>query len=714
MSRTAPLYIAHISVHGLIRGQQQELGRDPDTGGQVKYVVDLVKTLAAESAVEQVDLFTRQIIDDNVNADYAQPLETLVENARFVRLPAGPEDYIRKEELWDYLDSFADNLLDWIYQQPRLPNLIHSHYADAGYVGCRIANATGIPLVHTGHSLGRDKRKRLLSNGFSATEIETRYHIARRIEAEETTLATANLVITSTSNEIEDQYELYDYYPPDRMAVIPPGTDLEAFYPPAANDSTHPFGQELTRFLNNPDKPMILALSRADERKNIASLVKAYGASEDLRKRANLVLVLGNREDIRDLDDGPAAVLTEILMLIDKYDLYGHVAVPKQHKAEDVPAIYRLAAASKGVFVNPALTEPFGLTLLEATASGLPLVATENGGPVDILRNCENGYLIDPLNPDDIADKLLRILTTQAQWQTFSERGLQAVKRYYSWQAHAYSYLEHIQPLIATQKPLALRDSSQKAGRNHLGAIVSDIDQNLLGHPEGLAAFAKTLQQHRRRISFGIATGRNRDSALAVIRQHGIPFPDFLITSLGTEIYYTRELIYDRTWERHIDHLWTPSEIKELLADAPGLLLQEKNQQSRFKLSYYFDAKQAPSLDEINTHLRRHEQSVYLSIAFGQFLDILPIRASKGAAMRYVAQHWDIPLESILVAGGSGADEDMMRGKPLAVVVANRHNEELAQLEELETIYFAAEPHALGVLEALKHYDFFRLIEDAA
>jgi sucrose-phosphate synthase len=93
--------------------------------------------------------------------------------------------------------------------------------------------------------------------------------------------------------------------------------------------------------------------------------------------------------------------------------------------------------------------------------------------------------------------------------------------------------------------------------------------------------------------------------------------------------------------------------------------------------------------------------------AFGQYLDIVPARASKGQALRYVAQRWDIPLENILVAGGSGADEDMMRGNTLAVVVGNRHYEELSQLEDLEQIYFATQDHALGILEAIDHYDFF-------
>lgn len=98
-------------------------------------------------------------------------------------------------------------------------------------------------------------------------------------------------------------------------------------------------------------------------------------------------------------------------------------------------------------------------------------------------------------------------------------------------------------------------------------------------------------------------------------------------------------------------------------------------------------------------------------IAFGQYIDIIPSRASKGQALRYVAQRLDIPLKHILVAGGSGADEDMMRGNTLAVVVGNRHHEELSQLEDQDRIYFADLPHAAGILEAVDHYDFFNACE---
>ena len=135
-------------------------------------------------------------------------------------------------------------------------------------------------------------------------------------------------------------------------------------------------------------------------------------------------------------------------------------------------------------------------------------------------------------------------------------------------------------------------------------------------------------------------------------------------------------------------------------------MLQPKQEQSRFKISYYIDPEKAPPLEEINRLLHQEELVVNSIMSFGQFLDIMPIRASK--ALRYVAATWEVPLNHILVAGGSGADEDMMRGNTLAVVVGNRHHEELSKLEDLESIYFADKDGAGGILEALEYYDFFR------
>ena len=199
---------------------------------------------------------------------------------------------------------------------------------------------------------------------------------------------------------------------------------------------------------------MILALSRADERKNISTLLEAYGESPKLQKIANVVIVAGNREDIREMDQGPQEVLKELLLLVDYYDLYGKVAIPKHHKPQQVPEIYRIAASLGGVFVNPALTEPFGLTLLEAAATGLPVVATENGGPVDIIGNCQNGVLVDPLDKADITAALLHLLRDAGEWQRLSDNGLRGVRQHYAWQAHAEAYLCRIRPLLGEPVPV--------------------------------------------------------------------------------------------------------------------------------------------------------------------------------------------------------------------------------------------------------------------
>lgn len=697
------LYLVMISIHGLIRGHDLELGRDADTGGQTKYVVDLARALGENDEVGRVDLITQRVCCDSVSGDYSKPIEPLSGSARIVRIDATPGEYLPKEQLWDHLDSFLDNLLTWLHQQPRMPDAVHSHYPDAGYVAVRLANLLGIPLIHTGHSLGRDKRRRLLASGIQKQVIEETYNITQRIAAEEETLANADLVITSTNNEIEEQYALYNYYDPHRMVVIPPGTDLEEFHPPDENQ-VFAFAESLQPFLRNPDKPLILALSRPDERKNISMLVEAYGTSAALQQAANLLIIAGNRTDIRDLNGGACGVFTDLLLLIDAYNLYGKVAMPKQHRSTDVPEIYRMATASRGVFINPALTEPFGLTLLEAAASGLPVVATENGGPVDIIGHCGNGILVDPLDREEIARALLKLLQDPDAWQQASENGLKGVRRHYTWQAHAKTFLENLLRLQGRHQPLSIDQPLEDTATFRDWAIFTDLDQSLLGDPDGLREFVEVIRMNRKRVTFGIATARRFDSALAVMNKNDIPRPDVLISSMGTRIHHGHTLSEDNRWAAHIDHHWNRDRIVDALREQPAMALQDKSRQSRFKISYNYDPAKAPAVEEIIALLHQHEVTANVFFSFGQYLDIVPSRASKGLALRYVAMRLDIPLNQVLVAGGSGADEDMMRGNTLAVVVANRHREELSRLEDFDQVYFSNQAHARGILDAMDHY----------
>ncbi|KAL0407625.1 UNVERIFIED_CONTAM: putative sucrose-phosphate synthase 1 [Sesamum radiatum] len=459
-SKDMKLYLVLISLHGLIRGENMELGRDSDTGGQVKYVVELARALGSMPGVYRVDLLTRQVLAPDVDWTYGEPTEMLnplnPENnmnetgesggAYIIRIPFGPKDkYLSKEVLWPHIPEFVD---------------------DAGNSAALLSGALNVPMIFTGHSLGRDKLEQLLKQGRqSREEINSTYKIMRRIEAEEMTLDDAEVIITSTRQEIEEQWRLYDGFDPvlerklrarikrnvscygrfmPRMVVIPPGMEFRNVVPHDGDIDGEAEGNgDDYAFLYQSTQANDTCFARPDPKKNLITLVKAFGECRPLRDLANLTLIMGNRDAIDDMSTTNSSVLLSILKLIDKYDLYGHVAYPKHHKQSDVPDIYRLAAKTKGVFINPAFIEPFGLTLIEAAARGLPIVATKNGGPVDIHRVLDNGVLVDPHNQQSIADALRKLVADKQLWARCRDNGLKNI-HLFSWPEHCKTYLARV------------------------------------------------------------------------------------------------------------------------------------------------------------------------------------------------------------------------------------------------------------------------------
>ncbi|MGE9290454.1 MAG: HAD-IIB family hydrolase [Puniceicoccales bacterium] len=712
MSQKKGIRIALLSLHGLIRGENLELGRDEDTGGQIKYVIELARALAERPDVDRVDLITRQIMDDRVSGDYAQPEEAIAENAYIIRIPFGPRRYLYKTKLWPYMELFVDQCLNYFQRNRAVPDVIHGHYADAGYGGAQLARLLGIPFIFTGHSLGRVKKERLLESGISQKKIESSYRITRRIEAEEFALETCSLIITSTHQEVRQQYEKYDHYIPERMEVIPPGVNLESFRPPRDEEEEPEIAQKINLFFDDPSKPMIVAMARPDERKNLERLVLTYGESPQLQREANLVLIMGSRTDIREMPSGQRAVLNNILTLIDVYDLYGKVAYPKHHRADDVPEIYRMITRSRGVFINPAMTEPFGLTLLEAAASGVPIVATNDGGPSDIIANCKNGILIDPFDTDAIEKALLRALTEPETWNDWSRTGHDNVHKYYSWQRHAERYIRDVNEVLDVFKSspsiTGRRKTRPLTGVDRI--VIADIDNTLTGDDDAMHEFFDLLENTDAHIGFGIATGRRFEEVMRLMDEHHMPQPEVIITSVGTEMYYGKNLTPDASWRKHIDFRWEPEKVHAALSSIDGLYPQEEHEQSTFKISYGIDFAKAPSVATIRRILRENGVRVKVIVSLGMFLDIIPARAGSGLCIRHMAFKWGFPLEHILVAGDSGNDEEMLAGNTLGVVVGN-YSKELEKLRKYPRIYFAEAGHAGGIIEGIQYYNFLEKIQ---
>jgi len=204
--------------------------------------VELARALGSMPGVYRVDLLTRQVASPDVDWSYGEPTEMLAprntdefgddmgesSGAYIIRIPFGPRNkYIPKEELWPYIPEFVDGAIGHILQMSKAlgeqigsghavwPVAIHGHYADAGDSAALLSGALNVPMLFTGHSLGRDKLEQLLKQGrLSRDEINTTYKIMRRIEAEELALDGSEIVITSTRQEVEEQWRLYDGFDP--------------------------------------------------------------------------------------------------------------------------------------------------------------------------------------------------------------------------------------------------------------------------------------------------------------------------------------------------------------------------------------------------------------------------------------------------------------------------------------------------------------------
>ncbi len=723
MKKTDGLYIQLFSIHGLVRPTNWEMGRNADTGGQVKYVVELAKALGETEGVRKVELFTRKITGKEYSNDYARQKEKINDKASIIRIQCGGSKFIRKELLWHHLDEFVDKTLKYIKESGDMPDIVHGHYADGGYIAGALSAFLGVPFVFTGHSLGRPKKERLSQSGLTEDQMNRQFQIDRRIEEEEKIISSSNLIITSTNQEKEKQYGMYQNGPMASFSVIPPGIDLERFYPfyidqiPAESQdenlvqAQYYMQKELERFLSNHEKPLILALSRPDRRKNIQGLVKAFGDDKELQAIANLAVFAGIRKDINEMDDNERQVLTDLLLLMDKYDLYGKLAIPKRHDFEyEVPVLYRIVAKSQGVFVNPAFTEPFGLTLIEAAASGLPILATDDGGPRDIIKNCSNGLLVDAHKPEQISKSIKKIVVDPEKWRDFSQNGIEGVKNHYSWEAHCQNYLDDVNKLISPKKLQPAGKENDKAiGRrftklNRL--FITDIDDTLLGDDNALQEISKLIKENKNNFGFGVATGRPIESAKKVLEEKKVPTPDLFISSVGTEIYYGEQLMPDQGWKRHISAEWRPKKIKKLLDELDYIEMQKEDGEREFKLSYLMEPDPQNMLD---LHQLLTEKGIRYNLIYSRqiYLDILPFRASKGKAIRYLSYKWNIPLGNILVSGDTDNDEDMLRGEMMGVVVGN-HHEDLEKLRGLRRIYFAKGHYANGIMEGFHHYKFIK------
>ena len=449
------MHVAFVNPQGNFDPNNSYLASHPDFGGQLVYVREVARTL--EQLGHKVDILTRRIVDSDwpefsaeTDAYPGHP------NLSIVRIPCGPDGFLPKEELWPHLGEWVEGVARWYGGS--WPGLWTGHYADGGLCAALLEEKSGTPFTFTGHSLGAWKLDLLLEGSEELPTADARYNFGARIQAERTALARSAAIVSNSAAERREQYDHPAYRDlagperDDRFAVIPPGVDLKIFDPEARS----PCEDEVrARILSAHERdiaphrrnlPAVIAWSRLDPKKNHLALVRAFAHSPELRERANLLLITrGLDEPLRDAGDATEeqkVVLQDVVSEIERSDLWGCVSAFNLSGQVALAALYRWGADSGGVFCLPAEYEPFGLTVVEAMAVGLPVVATQNGGPREITDEGQAGLLADPHDPTDIAAQLLHLLSEENTWQAYADRGRERAQRVYSWRRTAEGYLQ--------------------------------------------------------------------------------------------------------------------------------------------------------------------------------------------------------------------------------------------------------------------------------
>ncbi|ANU08683.1 HAD-IIB family hydrolase [Paraurantiacibacter namhicola] len=673
------MFVCHVALQGCLKLDQTVYGITADTGGHIKYLLELARTSISDPTISRIDIVTRGFDEATLGPVYRAGRET-DGDLRLVRLDDGSAEYLPKEALHARHAQLCEAFGKYLLSLDELPDVIHAHYADAGVLARYAKEKFDIPYVFTGHSLGAVKRE---------VSDRTDDALETRIAIEENAVEAADAIIASSRDEAEAQYAHYANAESGRIRVIPPGCDLSDF---EGAEVTPKVANEVARFLNDSDKPIILAIARPVRKKNLLGLIEAYAASPSLQDAANLVLVAGCRGLIADLEQECREVLNELLAAIDKHDLYGKVAYPKFHEPEDIPAYYALARQSGGVFVNPALNEPFGLTLLEAAAARLPVVATDSGGPNDIVERCKNGTLVCPIDPEAIAQACLEIVTDRSQWVRFASAGGDAAATY-DWRSHCDVYHRLLEDLVRV--PVRVPQYQR--------LLICDIDNTLLGDRNSLREFLRWQASQSDDVALGIATGRSFHSAQSILASEGVPNPDVIISSVGTQIHwFDRDrscFVEDAAWRRSVERDWDRPSIDDV-ANEIGLRPQALLEQRTGKASFFLDGRDK---QEVERAFRSNGVSVEVVTSHQLYLDILPAGINKGSAVSHVADELGLLRARVAVAGDSGNDLGMLRSCVHPIIVGN-WSDGLGDDPALSHAYIAKACHAAGVLEGVKHF----------
>lgn len=371
-----------------------------DNGGQNVYVAEVAKNL--QMLGYEIDIFTRK--DNPLLPEIAE----WVNKVRIIHVPAGPPQFVPKEELLPYIVEFTEYILKFCQQEDKKYHLIHANFWMSGLVAAEIKKAIAIPFVITFHALGHVRR---IHQGALDKFPPCRVDIEKRIIAE------ADKIIAECPQEQEDLIRFYNANPA-KIEIIPAGFDPNQFWP---------IGKQLAKValgLNSNEK-VILQLGRLVPRKGVDTVIRGFSLLKE--QISAKLLIVGGESDIPD-----PAITPEIgrLRSIAEEEGVGDKVIFIGRRGRETLRCYYSAA---DIFITTPWYEPFGITPVEAMACGTPVIGSNVGGIKFTVRNGETGYLVPPNDPTAIAERIKYLYENPKLTEVLRQQAIARANDLFTW-----------------------------------------------------------------------------------------------------------------------------------------------------------------------------------------------------------------------------------------------------------------------------------------
>jgi len=370
-------------------------------GGVERRIIEVTKQLQNDADIT---------VYSGTKAGFKQPAE--VNGMRIV--PCYSSDRLYPMDNWFFNRSLTK-------KAPVIDSDVYEAHAVSGHGFPKALEKRGIkkPFIHTIHGVLADEYEQNKKNGYESLRSRIANSFMHRLaKLEEKTAHNSTLIVTISNYSLEKIQKHYAI-DPGKVRIVPNGVDTEKFKP---NENI----QAVRKQFELGNEPTVLFVGSLIQRKGLHFLVEA--AKKIVKEQPDTKFLIVGEGPIKK----QLTVSIESSNLLDSFKFLGNI------KDDLLPSIYNCA----DVFVLPSVQEGQGIVLLEAQASGKPVVAFDVGGVDETVRNNETGLLVERGNSDALEEGLMKLLSDKPLREKIGAKGREFVTENFTWNICAQKMLK--------------------------------------------------------------------------------------------------------------------------------------------------------------------------------------------------------------------------------------------------------------------------------